>query len=662
MIKISLKILTFLSFLFPIILSAQISNDNRTLFNVGGQDVSVSEFEYVYTKNNITGDADYSKESLDEYLKLYINFRLKVMEAEAMGLDTVSAINQELDGYRKQLSKSYLTDKTIFEQLVKQAYERMQKEIHVKHIMVQVEEDAFPQDTLLAHKRIVDIRDRLLKGEEFESVAKLFSDDKSVKSNGGDLGYLTVFQTVYPFENAMYNTEIGKISKPVRTQFGYHILTATAVRNSRGSVQIAQLLKKFPLDANETDKANVEQKAHELYKSIVGSGRTFEEAVKTHSDDNKTLHQGGLLSNPYTGTNWFETGQLFDEIEDVVFDLAVGEISKPVKTDIGWHILKVVDKRGLLPFQEVKNQLKVKVERDSRSRVAQEVMLSNIKQEYGFKEIKGSKTTMIEKIPETIITGEWKNDNPEMFSGLLFTFASKEYTQLQFVDYLMENLRRSRLTKKEDLLNIYYKRYVEEVCFEHEEAQLERKDPYFRALMKEYRDGILLFELTDEMVWTKAIKDTSGLKAFHENNRQKYMWKERAEVVKYECNDAETVKALRKIISKKTPSEIVAKINKKNEGAVTMRTAKYEKGQDEEVDRMNWAPGLSGDIINSNGTITVIHIRNILPAGPKELHEAKGYVVSDYQEYLEKQWIEELRDKYPVKINNDVLNSLINKR
>lgn len=640
---------------------AQTADDNRVLFTVGGDKVTVSDFEYVYNKNNINNQSDYSEKSLRDYLNLYENFRLKVKEAEAMHLDTITSLKNELEGYRKQLAKSYLTDREISDKLIAEAYERSKTEVNASHILVRVSEDANPADTLAAYKKIMAIKKRLEKGEAFDKVAREVSEDPSAKTNGGDIGWFSVFGTIYPFETAVYTAKKGEVVGPVRTEFGYHLVKLNDTRPARGQIHVAMLLLRVPEKATQAQKDTVKKRIDAIYADITSGKITFDEAVKKYSEDKSTRAKGGELQ-------WFGTGttvRMIPQFEDAAFALKKdGDISKPIETQFGYHIIKRLEKKDLQPFNDVKNDLKKKVERDSRSEEAKTVLIERIKKENNFKEDAANRAAFDAKIDTSIVKGNWKADSTLRHSGkTLFTLAGKDYTAGEFAEYIEKNAKKRSDKSKAALLNEYYEGFVNAKCLEYEESTLETKKPEFRNLMREYKDGILLFELMDRMVWTKAVKDSAGLEEYRKNNQSKYMWGNRAEVSIFNVNDQKTAdEAYKMAEKKKSEDEIKAKLNKEGEkGRVSVIDGKYEKGQYDVVDKIDWKPGLTPVKKLNDSSYQFILVKAIVGPEPKTLKEAKGYIVSDYQEYLEKTWLEQLRKKYPIVVNEQVFKSLIKK-
>jgi len=633
------------------------ADKNSILFTVSGDPVSVGDFEYVYTKNNINNQADYSEKSLRDYLALYENFRLKVKEAEAQKLDTISGLMNELDGYRKQLAKSFLTDKEISDKLLQEAYDRSLKEVNVSHILIKCDENANPQDTLAAYKKALNLRTRLSKNEDFGKLAREFSDDPSAKDNSGEIGWFSVFQTVYPFETAAFNMKAGELSFPVRTQFGYHIIKLVQNRPAQGEIRTAHLLLKFPQDATDEQRKKVQVRIDSIYAAITSGAVSFDDAVLTFSEDRTTRNKKGELA-------WFGTGRMVPEFEDAAFAIAKdGDITKPVKTAYGWHIIKRLEKKAIPAFNDVKADLKRKVERDSRSQVAKTILIDRIKKENNFKEFADAKVEFFKKVDSTIVQGKWNSDELSKSKKSLFEIGGKVFAQSDFESYVTKNAKRRSDKNKEQLLNEYYDNFVSQVVLDFEEGQLESKKPDFKALMKEYRDGILLFELTDRMVWSKAVKDTVGLQAFHEQNKSKYMWGNRVDVVIYNTTDKKLADAAYKLATKKKDATAIkTKLNKEGAAAkISTIEGKYEKGQYNVVDEIEWNVGVTPVKLLDDSSYRFIAVKSLVAPEPKSLKEAKGYVVSDYQEYLEKTWIAELRKKYPIVVNENVLKALVKK-
>jgi peptidyl-prolyl cis-trans isomerase SurA len=425
-------------------------------------------------------------------------------------------------------------------------------------------------------------------------------------------------------------------------------------------MHVAHLLLRFPEKATQEVKDSLKKKIDAIYADITSGKVTFEDAVKANSDDKATRVKGGELQ-------WFGSGtsiRMVPEFEDAAFALAKdGDITKPVQTQFGWHIIKRLERRDIASFNEAKADIKKRVERDSRSQVAKSVLIDRIKKENGFTQFVDVKTALFAKIDSSLLKGNWRADSVlRSLNKGLFVLAGKTYTTTEFADYIEKNSKKRTDKTKDALLSEYYEGFVNTKALEYEESTLETKKPDFKNLMKEYKDGILLFELMDRQVWTKAIKDTVGLEAYRKNNEQKYLWGDRAEAVVFNCNDKKICDEAFKLSTKKPADEIKAKLNKDGAKArVSAIEGKYEKGQYDVVDKTEWKLGPTPVAKLNDSSYQFVLVKQIVKPEPKSLKEAKGYIVSDYQEYLEKTWLAELRNKYPIVVDDSVLKSLIKK-
>ncbi|HEX8514841.1 MAG TPA: peptidylprolyl isomerase [Bacteroidia bacterium] len=628
---------------------AQTANKDAVLMTVGDTKVTVGEFENVYHKNNNKETSGDTK-SLNDYVDLFVNFKLKVKEAEELGLDTAKAFKDELLGYRKQLAQPYLTDKDVNEKLLQETYNRMQEDIHAAHILVKVSETALPKDTLLAFNKIMEYRKRILKGEDFASVAResAANGDPSAKENGGDLGYFTSLQMVYPFETMAFNTKVGDVSMPVRTRYGYHIIKVIDRRKAQGEVLVGHIMVKTTPGMNKEDSLNAFTKITEIYNKLK-AGAKFDDLAQQFSDDKASAKKGGELP-------WFGTGKMPLEFEKASFAIAnKGDFSQPVKTKYGWHVVKLIDKRGLASFEEMKNELKGKVSKDSRSQAGKSSLIAKIKSEYKFKENLKMRDEFYKVVDTTLFDGRWDSSKAAKLNKPMFNLGDKVYTQADFAAFIKSHQSKRPKADLQMVVNQFYKQFVDESAVAYEESRLDQKYPEFKALMQEYRDGILLFELTDEKVWSKAVKDTAGSKAFYEKNKMNYMWDERADATVYTAADEKIAKQVRSLLKKKkTEKEIVAEVNKNSQLNLQTDSKIFTKGENEYVDK-NWNPGTSADIKDKDGKIVIVVVNKLLKPEPKSYQDSKGMVTADYQNHLEKEWLEALRKKYPVTIDKAVL-------
>lgn len=649
--------LLFACFIFSSNAFANEIKEDTVLFSIGGDEVTLEEFRYVYEKSNLKKDEAYTKKSLEEYLELYVNFKLKVKEAETLKYDTIPAVQAELDKYNKQLAKSYLNEKEITSQLIKEAYDRLAYDIKASHILIKCDEKADPEDTIAAYNKALQARKRVTKKKEkFTEVAIDLSDDPSVRKNHGDLGYFTALQMVYPFENAAFNTEKGEVSNVFRTRFGYHILKVEDKRPSLGKVHVAHIFAKIPKGANDAAKQAAKAKIQSVHAKIL-EGENYETLAARFSDDKGSAQKGGVI-------RWFGAGEMVKEFEDAAFALkADGEISEPILSPYGYHIIKRIEHKGLEPLADMEKDLKKKIKRDSRSNVAQQFLIERIKKDYSFTENNETKEALFALIDSTILKSKWAPDSTADLSGEIFKIGERSYTAKEFSDYIIKLRKVKRDISLRMLFEHYYEGYVETACIKYEESKLGEKYPEFKALMQEYNDGILLFEITDDMVWNKAVEDSTGLVSFYETIKNDYMWEQRMESSIYTCKDSATAAAVKKYLVKKKvkPSEwLLKKFNtEENSTALNIEKGKFESGENKFVEDTKWSFGLGGEQTLENGQVVMVVNHNKIEPMPKALDENRGQAISEYQGHLEKTWIASLKEKYKVVVNENVFNGLI---
>ena len=643
------------------LLSAQ--NDDPVLFSVEGVPVHVSEFNYIYTKTN-QDKADFSKASLDEYLNLYVNFKLKVKKARDMQLDTVPETKSELEGYRRQLANSYLVDKEVTDKLVKEAYDRMQKDIDISYILVNCNPDASAADTLKAYNRAMSLLKLIKGGAAFDQVAADSSDDKAAKENRGHLGYITAMfpDGFYDMEREVYKAKIGDVVGPVRTPGGYNLVMVHGSRPARGEIEVSHILVR---KGDTPEKATAAKVRIDSAYAALQSGMAWPDVCARFSEDQMTAAKGGYIG-------FFAINRYQRPFEDAAFDLKKdNDYSAPVETTIGWHIIQRMSLRPVGSFETLKRALTERVKRDSRSEIAKQSMISRIKKEGGYREYSEALNYWAAQQQDSVFhTFKWKADPSKPQTELFHFGKDNKYTLADFEDYCAragrERMRGKGFPVEETIAKLY-KSWSDDCAMQYEESQLEFKYPEFRSLMREYEEGILLFEAAKRLVWDRANTDSTGLEAyFNKNLKGKYMWDERADVSFYtiKSDDAKLVKKVRDYAAEKPAAEVLKKFNKKGENdvvAVLDRT--YEKGKNKDLDNM-WKSGTMGELKTDAGTKTAsfIKVENIIPPSPKALADARGYAVADYQDYLEKQWVEELRKEYKVDVKTDVLNALVRKK
>ena len=672
---------------------------DAVLMTIGNDKVSVGEFLNVYKKNN-SKDGAIDKKALEDYLDLYTIFRLKVKEAKELGIDTTRAFLDELKGYRKTLAQPYLTEKDAIDRLVKEAYERMKWDIRTSHTLIKMDQDALPQDTLEAFTKALIIRDFIINGKpnpaalkkyetmvkttlkisktsppkdtlaafnkinplknmfklkahDFASVTKETSDHSS-KAVGGDLGYLTGLIGMgypYEYENAAFNAKPGSVYGPFRTSLGYHLLLVTDKRAHK-ELHLEHMMFMFKKGIMKEDSIKLKAKVDSI-SGVLKGGANFEELAKKVSEHKESGKKGGDIG-------WMAISANFPpEFKEAAFALSGnGIISSPVMTKYGWHIVKRVGSRDLLPFDSLKTDIKSKVQKDPRANTAKEVLISQLKAKYMFKEDLKTRDEFYKAVDSTFVQGKWKAEKAASMNKPMFTMMDKSYSQQDFAQYMEKNNRAGGSSKDpQRMINTLYKLYVDEMCIGMRESSLEKEYPDFRMLMEEYRDGILLFNLTDQKVWTKAIKDTSGAKEFHEKSKERFMWDERLDASIYTCANLKVAEKVRKMASQnKTDKEILAALNKDTIINVSVESKLFLKGDNAMLDKI-WTPDFT-PMQDIKGKVIFANIRKIVKPTPKSYSEARGLITSEYQSWLEKQWVDSLKKKYPVSIDRKVFDSI----
>jgi len=642
----------------------QNSLDEQTLLTIGDEKVKVDEFMYIYKKNNSQTSVQ-EPSSIEEYLNLYINFKLKVKEAEELKMDTASDFKKELDGYREQLAKPYFIDESVNEALLQEAYERKLIDIRASHILIMVDPNARPEDTLAAYEKIVQIREEVMSGKDFADAAVEYSEDQSARDreeipgkqrfkagNKGDLGYFTVFNMVYPFENAAYETPVGEISQPYRTKYGYHLVKVNDKKEALGTAVVAHIYVGLRPDAPEEDVADAQEKIDNIYQKIQ-EGMSFEDAVIQYSDDKGSARNGGKLSK-------FTCNRIVPEFVIVADQLEPNGISEPVKTMYGFHIVKLISRDRPGTFEEEETGLKERLQKDNRTHKSEESVIQRIKLENGFSVNEKAKSAVFAKIDTAVLNMAFVADSLAGMNKTILKIGKEKHSQTDFALFIEANQKRNPNIDKDVYLEQLFQQFGNTVCFDYENARLEEKYPEFRILMKEYHDGILLFNLTDEKVWSKAVKDTTGLENYFASNNETYQWGERVDATIFEIRkkeDAEQVKVFIDMFP--GDGDIAAAIEKDSINSVKIIPGKFERNDNKYIDEVEWTAGniveLSSDV---EDLVVIVKIKEVMQPAPKELNEARGIATADYQEYLEVEWIEQLKTKYPVVINNEVLQQL----
>tara|TARA_B100000780_G_scaffold11516_1_gene7910 strand:- start:5121 stop:7043 length:1923 start_codon:yes stop_codon:yes gene_type:complete len=616
------------------------------LLKIDDDNISLNEFKNIFFKNN--EDVEITKEYLDEYVDLFINFKLKVKEAEALGFDTISSFVSELEGYRKQLSKPYLRDNNFNENLFNEALDRIQYDINASHILINIEND----DSKLALSKALAIRNEINNNEiSFESAAVKYSDDKSALDNKGALGYFTAFMMVYDFESVAYSTPVGEISIPVKTQYGYHLILVNNKRKAVGERKVAHIMFKTGKGANAQKIDAAYKKISETY-DLLSKGEKFAEVAERFSEDRSTAVKGGVLPP-------FGVGKMVKEFEEQAFSLnKLGSFSKPFRTEYGWHILMLLEDSPVSLNDELFLSVKQKIEKDSRSKLSNDVMINKLKELYDVKIFKENFNLMRRLAVKDVLKSSWDAKSLKSPNVILFRIESNDYLLSDFSSYLISN------QKKNNDFDLLYQEFLNESLLSFEESQLQSKYPEFKSLLNEYKEGILLFDITNKNVWKKAVEDTIGLGNYFNENILDYRWEERVDASIFTClNFNIAFKVRNELYKLKRGSikevDILNKINSSSPLNLQLVNDKFAKGKNKYIDKVSWKDGISKNIKNSDGSYTIVFVKDILEPRSKNLNETKGKVISDYQKHLDSIWINMLKSKYTVSLNTQLLYSLI---
>ena len=624
------------------------------LMIINKKPVLKSEFEYIYNKNNTNNSLD--KKTLEEYVDLFVNFKLKVEEAKSQGIDTAASFVNELSGYRSQLTKPYLTDSKVDEALLREAYDRSKEDVDVSHILIRVAPNATPADTLKAWNTINSIWKRLQK-EDFAKIAKDESEDQSAKDNEGNkgndghIGWISAFRTVYPFETTAFNTAVGTYSKPIRTTFGYHIVKVLGRRNTLGEVLVSHIMI-FTSKGDNAANAKAKVSVDSIYQRVL-AGDDFGTLAKNHSQDKGSSVKNGELP-------WFGAGRMVPEFETAAFALKnVGDISQPIQSAYGWHIIKLIDKKGLAPYEELKADLERKVKRDERANRGQQVFVAKLRSDYNYKVTAPAVQEFVK-----LLTGRTLSDSifiveASKLNKSLFSFAGKQYAQNEFSKYLKKNVTTEK-TIPSDIISEKLNAFVDAELLAYEDGQLEKKYDDFRFLMQEYHDGILLFEVSNREVWEKASKDTEGLAKYFAAHKAEYTWEKphfKGRIIF--CKDKGTFSAAKSIVQKSNTDSIDKYLRTRlNDSIQYVKIEKglYVQGENKAVDKFEFN---TKDKYEPTKDYPFVFVTGkMLKKAPEDYTDVRGLVTADYQEFLEKEWIKALRAKYPVTVDQNILKTV----
>ncbi len=643
----------FLGLLLGVSITGIAQNKTKeVLFTVNDKPYYTDEFARVY-KKNLDLVKDESQKDLNQYLELFVGYKLKVNKAYKLGLQNNTQYQTELKSYRTQLAKNYFNDTKITQALMEEGYNRLQKEVRASHILIMVDENATPEDTLKAYKKIEEVSKKALAGEDFGALATQYSEDPSAKENKGDLGYFSAFRMVYPFENAAFTTSKGKVSKIIRTRFGYHILKVEDVRPNRGEVTVAHIMILNPKPEDQ-DQEKAKNTINDIYTKIQ-QGEKFEDLAKQFSEDKSSSSKGGVL-------NRFGSGQLSsEEFESAAFALAAPkDISKPFQSQFGWHIIKLIEKHPIKTMDEMKNELESKIGKDDRSKKIVASLNEKLRKKYTYKKDVKQYGLLSKLVTDDFYESKWKVPaNVDDYKSAVLTINAKKIdgkTFLEFVDKQQKGGMKVKPVSK--LTDLLFEKFIDEQLTAYYDENLENEFPEFANVMEEYRDGLLLFDLMEKEIWERSKTDTIGLKSFYEDHKMEHMWKKRVDATIISSTKMDEIKKALSLLKKKMePQDIKAKLNVNNVVNVMTNSGTFEEGNDALPKGITYQVGIS-DIFKEGEYYFVTKVDKVLPDGVKTFDECKGKVVNDYQQYLEQRWVDDLKKEFTVTIDKDAFEHI----
>lgn len=628
------------------------NNSKEVLFTINDKPYYTDEFSRVY-KKNLELVKDESQKDLNQYLELFVGYKLKVNKAYKLGLQDNSKYQSELKSYRTQLAKNYFNDTKITQELIQEGYNRLQKEVKASHILIMVDENATPEDTLKAYKKIEEISKKALSGEDFGDLATQFSEDPSAKENKGDLGYFTAFRMVYAFESAAFNTPKGKVSKITRTRFGYHILKVEDIRSNRGEVTVAHIMILNP-KPEDADQSKAQNTINDIYKKIQ-QGEKFEDLAKQFSEDKSSSSKGGIL-------NKFGSGQLSsEEFENVAFSMTeANEISKPFQSQFGWHIIKLIQKHPVRTLDEMKNELETKVGKDDRSKKITASLNEKLRKKYTYKRDNKHYALLSKLITDDFYESKWKQpENAKDYTAPILTINNKKIEGKTFLEFVDKQQKAGLTTKPiSKLVDALYEKFLDAQLTTYYDDNLENEFSEFANVMEEYRDGLLLFDLMEKEIWERAKTDSVGLQSFYDQHKTEHQWKNRVEATVLSSTKMEEIKKALDLLKKNTEVQAIKeKLNVNNVVNVMSNNGVFEEGNDALPKSTKFEVGIS-DIVKEGEYYFVTKVDKVMPKGIKTLDECRGRIVNDYQQYLEQRWVDDLKKEFTVKVNKDVFEKV----
>lgn len=614
------------------------AQNDSVLLSIDNEPIYVKEYERLFSKN---ADliSDHEEPNIDENLELFIDYLLKVKAAEDQGLDTLSTFTQQYENYRNQLATQHLFNTNISHQLVREAYDRLQYERNIDYILIQLKENASPQDTLKAFQKAMAFKKEVTDGRNFRELALQYSEDPSVKENQGNLGWINVFKTVYPFENAAYETEIGEISEPFRSQFGYHVIRVNDERKSSGQVSVAHILIK---NKKEQNTQETKKKIKNIYQKIK-DGADFSDIAKQYSEDRGSAKKGGQLKA-------FKAGDLrYKNFEEIAFNLnKENSLSKPFQTESGWHIIQWRGQSPIGSFEKEKKSLEQKIKRDRRSRIVRDSLVNELQQQYDIKTEGPGLAYFKENVGENFVEKSTEN----LPSGTILQMGESSLSYSLFLEKVKQykNLQQKEITVS--ALDKIYEELKGNMLITHAKHNLDKINIAFANELKDYRNGMLIYDLLQKNVFEKS-DDSVALKEFYLKNRKDFTSKKQYEVLTVSANRKKDALKARRFLKRGKSTKAIKEIS----SDILVHSGIFTANDSQLPQNFKKSPGVSA-VIKQNGVYLTAKTIEVIPAKQLGFEKVKGLVLNKYQEKIEKDFIKQLREKYEINRNQKVVNKL----
>lgn len=626
------------------------SAEPTPLITIGEEDIYADEFLYLLSKNRKFDEKEnkLTSEEFEENFNLFVNYKLKVKEAESLGLDTLEEFRREYDVFKEDLIKPYLIKNTLQEGELMKAYNRMKEVVKASHILLQFPANSSQEDSIAVFRMAQKLKEEAETGTDFNDLAYEHSDDPSAKENRGSLGNFTALQMVHQFEDAVYNLNVGEISDPILTDFGYHIIKLEGRKPNPGEIKVSHILVRTQTGDPVAEERAL-RKVGDIYNELQKPESVWEEITQIYSDDTGSKNSGGQLP-------WIGLGTVIPEFERVAFALnEIGEISPPVKSPYGYHIIRLDDRKPIADYEEMEPIIKSRIMRDSRATLIQSQVSSIQKSRYRFIEREAIQTAVKKAYDADRAKAFSVLKNQNMLDSILFTIRDSSYTVEDFTDYIA-NTRQPARVGADNYYDIWMQKFIETKLSEAEELDLRENNKEYKALLQEYRDGILLFSLMNEQVWQKALMDSAGQIAFFENNRNNYVWKERAEALLVTIGQEESLPGVRRFLKDKVYKKDLADRLENtflldNPLAFTMDEGIYEIESHPILSKVDKSK--NNQEVKLDNKIYFVILGDRKSSEPKKFMETRGKVIQDYQEFLDQELVASLKNNYTIQVYED---------